>query len=205
MTRSLLETSAPSVEPVTLAQARSQCRLVASGSPPTHPDDDQLEIYIAAARSAAEDFCNRPFVQRSIAWRFDRFDSDNQQLKIPTGQVRSITSISYVDTDGNPQSFTDFTFLPTNLGGILVPDYNFEWPDVRGHLGDVTITFVAGYEDDGASPPDLTANIPVPIKSAILLYTAHLYMNREAVTDGAKNEMPLGVRDLLWPYRIPGL
>lgn len=40
------------------------------------------------------------------------------------------------------------------------------------------------------------------IRAAVLLMAGHLYRNREAVTEGAMHEMPLGARSLLWPHRV---
>ena len=43
-------------EPLTLAQARLQCRIDAEGSPPSHPDDDLLAAFVAVAREQVERF-----------------------------------------------------------------------------------------------------------------------------------------------------
>ena len=40
------------------------------------------------------------------------------------------------------------------------------------------------------------------IKAAILLNLGHLYVNREGVDTVQKQELPLGIRSLLQPYRI---
>lgn len=40
------------------------------------------------------------------------------------------------------------------------------------------------------------------IRAAVLLLAGHLFRNREAVTEDAMNEMPMGARSLLWPHRV---
>lgn len=43
------------------------------------------------------------------------------------------------------------------------------------------------------------------INQAMLLLVAHWYANREAVSESAISEVPLGVRHLLQPYRRMGV
>jgi len=40
------------------------------------------------------------------------------------------------------------------------------------------------------------------VRAAVLLLTAHLYRNREAVTVETARELPLGVTQLLFPHRV---
>lgn len=194
----------PTTEPVTLEQAREHCRLVASGSPPSHPDDGYLTTAITAARTVAENFTGRAFVQTIYEWRFDRFASDDVELYLPVGAGISVDSIEYVDADGNTQTFTDYAFVGTNTGGRLTA--TTAWPDARGNAGDVTVTFTAGYAPTDDSPPDLVANVPASIKHAILFLVGHFYYNRVAVeVDVSPSKVPMTFEHILWPYRIPGL
>lgn len=196
----------PTVEPVTLAEARDHLRLVATGGPAAHPDDDLISRAIAAARRMAENFTNRAFVETTFAWRFDRFMSDDEELTLPIGPAISVESVGYVDLNGDAQTFTDFAFLATDNGGRLAPATDKVWPDVRGSLGDVTITFKAGYAPTNDSPPDYRANVPQDIKNAILLAVGHMYENRSAVVvDSDAVKLPMAFEHILWPYRISGL
>jgi len=190
----------PPVEPVTLAEARNHCRLVATGSPDTHPDDDFLTRVIAAARQHAERWTRRTFVETEFTWSFDSFP--NGRLVLPRDPVLSITSIAYTDTSGNPQTFSDYTTQFTESESVIVPNYGSDWPTARGHLGDVTVTFKAGYAPE-TSPTDYRANVPASIKSAILLLVGHLYEHRSAViTDATVADVKLAYESLLWPHRI---
>lgn len=198
--------TAPTVEPVTLAEAREHCRLVASGSPESHPDDDFLTRAIKAARQMAENFTGRAFVETQYTWRFDRFTSSRIELSLPVGPGRSVDSISYVDDDGTTQTFTDFVLVATDTGGRLAPTTLKSWPDSRGSLGDVTITFKAGYAPTSDSPPDYRANVPADIKNAILFAVGHMYTNRSSVeVDVNPEKVPMAFEHMLWPYRLSGL
>lgn len=201
--------TAPPAEPITLAEARAQCRLVPdqSLSPPAHPDDDQLTSMIAAARQTAEKFMRRAIVETVYEWKFDDFPSrSDQALQIPRNSVISVDSISYTDDNGDTQTFTQFTTLLGPADSVILPAFEQSWPDCRGHLGDVTVTFKAGFAPTDDSPPDYRANVPEDIKSALKLLVAHLYYNRSAVEiDVSPSELPMGVKALLWPYRIVGV
>ena len=50
-----IQRAEPSTEPVTLAEARAHLRLDTFGSPPAHPEDDLISLYISAARQFCED------------------------------------------------------------------------------------------------------------------------------------------------------
>lgn len=196
----------PPVEPVTLAEARSQCRLVASGSPPEHPDDAFLERVIQASRENAESITQRTFIETEFEWSFDSFPDNDDELVLPRDPVLSVESIEYTDENGDSQTLTGFTTQFTESKSIIVPAFNSEWPDARGHLGDVKVTFKAGYQPTADSPPDYVANVPNSIKSAILLMTSHLYEHRSAVVTGvAVNEVKLAYKSLLWPHRLIGI
>lgn len=59
------------------------------------------------------------------------------------------------------------------------------------------------YEDAESMGSDLDGVvINAAIKAAILLNLGHLCVNREGVDTVQKQELPLGIRSLLQPYRI---
>ncbi len=70
------------------------------------------------------------------------------------------------------------------------------WPALE-EGNTVRIRFRAGYGDES----EAAAPLPGPIRSAVLLIVGHLYANREATTERAMVNLPLGVNSLLRPYR----
>jgi len=197
----------PPVEPVTLEEARNHCRLYATGSPESHPDDAFLERAIQAARENAEDFMQRAIIETEYEWSFDQFPHNADQLVLPANPALSVESIAYTDTEGNAQTVTGFVTQLTRAESVVVPAFGQSWPDSRGYLGDVTVTFKAGYAPDAASSPtDYRANVPASIKNAILLLVGHLYENRESVNIGnITSKVPMTFESLLWPHRIVGV
>ena len=69
------------------------------------------------------------------------------------------------------------------------------WPTPGRAANGIEIAFVAGY---GAA----AADVPAPIRQAILLLVAHWHEHREPVAIGdADAPVPPTVSDLLQPYR----
>ena len=182
-------------EPLGLAEAKAHIGV-------TIPDNDILiSGYITAARQYAEGVTRRAFSAQTWDFTLDRFPVN--AIRLPIQPVTSVTSVQYVDTAGNTQTFTEgtspdvakydvFTDGPRTT---IVPKYNLVWPDTRVHPNVVTVRFVAGYS---AFPEDL--------KQALKLLVGHQYENREAVIIGftVVADLPLGVQAFISPYMMRG-
>ena len=66
----------PTVEPITLAEARLHLRLDTFGSPPSHPDDSLVEAIISAARGMAENYLNHSIANREVVLQLNDFGTD---------------------------------------------------------------------------------------------------------------------------------
>jgi uncharacterized phiE125 gp8 family phage protein len=183
----------PSVEPVSVAEAKSHLRVTASD------DDAYIGNLIKAARQRAEGFTKRAIVTQTIQHKRNGFDTE---IVLPMPPVQSITSVQYVDDDGNTQSFTDFqTDLTNNARAVIKPAYDASWPSVRDQFSSVTITYVAGF--GGGDSPDTISNVPEDIRQAILLMVGTMYEYREDNIAGVMvSEIPVPAMDLLRPYRV---
>lgn len=187
----------PLLDPVSLAEAKSHLRVDIG-------DDDGLIVgYILAARVHVEQHLNRALLAQtwdftldygwpSKAWK-------GQRVVLPMSPVISVTSITYVASDGSSQTLDPSQYKVANLDTgetVIVPAYGLSWPSVRQEIAAVAVRFVAGY---GTQP----GSIPEPIRQAMLLLIAHWYENREAVNAGnIISELPLACSALLFPYRI---
>lgn len=190
---------APDVEPVTLDEAKRHCRIESDFT----EDDDLVGAYIAAATSWAEGYCNRYFVLRLVELSLDSFPCG--PLELPGGQVQSVVSVKYRDTDGAEQTW-DPAEYDTDLPGVparLTPGYGYSWPAIRQVIGGIRVRYMAGYAETGESPSDYRANIPRAIRQAVLMLIGSWYEHRESVVVGqTPAEVPHGVESLLWPHRI---
>lgn len=188
--------TAPETEPVSLAEARLHLRLDASGDPASHPDDDLVTALITAARQSLDGrdgWLGRALITQTWELRLDAFPAG---IRLPLPPLRSVTSIKYDDADGVEQTLaTDQYVVTADEPAVIVPAYGVTWPSTRAMPEAVRARFVAGYGD-------AAADVPAPIKAAILLHLGTLYRDRETVNiGGGINEMP-AYANLLAPYRV---
>lgn len=200
----IIQITAPTVEPVTLAEARSHLRLDTDGAPPAHPDDSLVENLISAARQWAEIYTRRIFCQTTWDLFLDRFPSENY-IEIPRPPLISIISLTYTTSDGTEEILTentDFVVDTVSHYGRIVLEYNKTWPtDTLHPKNPIKIRFMAGYAST-ISPADYRENVPQAVKQAILLIVGHLYNQRENAIPGTTiMAIPFGAEYLLNPYR----
>lgn len=152
-----IRSAAPTFEPVTLEQAKTQVRI----SIENIDHDDYLNRLIAQAREQFENDTSVICATGTFTLKLDCFDDDD--IDLPLRPVTAISSITYKDSDGTTQTFSSSKYALSTSGAMpeIVLAYNEVWPSVRGHRDDVTITFVAGYAT--------AADVPEMVKQAILL------------------------------------
>ncbi|HKJ75239.1 MAG TPA: head-tail connector protein [Alphaproteobacteria bacterium] len=201
---SLSRVTAPEIQPVTSAEAKTHLEV----------DDSDWDTLISNAIKAATQhldgasgWLGRAIVQQTWDLKLDAFPA---RITIPLPPLRSITSITYTDPDGDEQTLASSKYQVVGQGGAqqgsIVPAYNESWPETRSIPEAVTVRFVAGYEPTSDSPPDYRANVPQPIKQAILLMVADMYAHREtAIVGAAATTVPVSstVAALLSPYIVP--
>ena len=90
-------TVAPTVEPITLLEAKAQLRIEAAFV----TDDDYINSLISAARGRCESYCNQYFTAQTIAIDYDGFIPVVLELPYPN---LTVTSIVYTDNDYNLQT-----------------------------------------------------------------------------------------------------
>jgi len=192
----------PTVEPVTLAEAKAHLRI-------DHSEEDSLiEALITAAREHIDGkagWLGRALVEQTWELSLTRFPDD--AIRLPLPPLVEVTSVTYVDTAGatQPRSAALYQVLRHDPA-LIVPAYGQAWPSTREMPEAVKVRFRAGYEPGSGSPTDYAENVPRPIKQAILLLVAHWYGNREAAAETrALQPLPFAVMALLAPYRSGGL
>lgn len=193
--------TAPTVEPLSLADAKAQCRIVDSVT----DEDDVIWSLIPAVREWGESFTGRAFLPQTWDIKFDAFPSC---IVLPKPPVSSVTSISYVDTTGATQVLSSSLYtasLPTGpfaSPGTIVPAYGLTWPSTRSVPDAVTVRIVCGYAD--------VETVPKAIVSALKVRLGTLYAYREGIVvgtsvlpipGGAAGAVPID-EYLLWPYKV---
>lgn len=177
--------------PVTLAEVQQHLRLG------TLDANEQAEItmMITTATELAESFCNRAWRSGSSTALFDGFPASETDALIINGDVQSVDSIGYYDTDHASTSYTTFRFINVSGRTKIYPSFGTEWPTDSNDLpGNITVSFTAG--DEGS--------VPSSVKSAILLMVGDLYENREntPIDQGITSvQMSMTAERLLFPYK----
>ncbi len=177
---------APTIEPVTLAEVKDHLRI-------EHTQDDKdIENFIMpAARAWCEVFTCRAFIDQT--WVLKLFGFGTTDIVLPKAPGSSVSSITYLDSNGDSQTWSSSLYTVVNPTGdfaehsYITPAYGEVYPTTRGVPDDVTITFVAGYGTTAAS-------VPVALRQGIRLRCDYEYGSDSASLEAAES--------ILWPYKV---
>lgn len=200
---SLIRTVEPAVLPLTVAEVKANSRVEHSA------EDALIETYLRAATGhldGPDGVLGRALVPQTIKWVLDKFPEDDKPLVIPLPPLIGVTSIAYRDGNSVSQSLSVGTLTKVDGGQMLpssyIPASGTNWPSTDGRMGAVEVVFQCGYEAPDDSPEDLAANVPWPIKEAILLMAEHWYAHRSAVMSDQAYIVPMTVNSLVAPYIV---
>ncbi len=189
----LVRHTAPAATPVSLAEIKDHLRV-------EHNEDDALvALYLEAAVAhldGDEGILGRALVTQTWDQTIDDFPHGDD-LALMLAGVQSVTSITYRDFNGDPQTFAAESYMLRQRHGLtwvhLKDDYT--WPETDDEPGAVTVRFLAGYGDAAA--------VPAALKAALMLHVGHLYENREPVVIGQSVAgLPMAYDALVAPYRV---
>lgn len=162
----------PSVEPVTLTEAKAHLRVDFT------TDDTYITSLITAAREQCEMIARRALITQTLELRLEAWPTGTS-VSLPRSPVQSITSIAYTDDTGaaGTMSSADYLLYAQPDPAVITLKPNKSWPTVSLMPGpSIAIRYVAGY--------GLAAAVPLRYKQACLLLIAHWYENREPVLVG---------------------
>jgi len=189
-------------EPVTLIEARLQCRVdpidsLDSDGNGTHPDDDLLEALITAARQYCENFLGLTLTPKTLEIALDEWPTDDDGIiELPMGPVSSIVSINVGTSSDSLMDPDDYVLDDFSVPNRLVPATT--WTAITAETNTIRIIYTVGY--DGPNSSDGPA-LPKTIVQAMKLLIADWYKHRED-TDAGDERIPNGVLSLLRPHRI---
>jgi uncharacterized phiE125 gp8 family phage protein len=167
----------PASEPVTLNEAKAQCRVDGSDS------DTELNIYIKAARIFVEEYCGIKLVAQTVVLRCSRFCDF---VDLPVAPLSAVTDVKYLDTSGVEQTLDTAVYesVLVGLDPTIRLKVNQTWPAIRCANDAIRVTASAGY-----------STVPEPIRAAILLMVSAWFDNRSV------GPVPEGTTNLLANYR----
>lgn len=193
----------PSVEPITLAEARTFARIDDADT----TQDAWLTMFIAAARRQAENITRRAFVERTYELSLPCWPADGI-IVLPKPPLQRVNAVRYIDRDGDEQTLTASLYQVDTVRepGRIKPSYGNVWPTVRTEdFNTIKIEFVAGYSPVG-SPSDYRAALPETLKTWIAARLSTMYEHRETVVVGTStSELPRNHLDGLLDHLIVSL
>jgi uncharacterized phiE125 gp8 family phage protein len=178
----------PSVEPVSLAEAKTHLRI-------DHDAEDALiTSLIITSRLHVEAALGLALITQGWSLRLDRWPDDDVVV-LPIRPVQSVEAVRVADGDG---AFDDVAAETYSVDGQSNPPRLAPagvWPKPGTAVQGIEIAFSAGYGDQ---PED----VPQPIRQALLMLIAHWYEHREPVAIGTPAaRIPDTISALLSPYR----
>ena len=139
-------------------------------------EDDLLTAIIQAGREHVEDITRRALLTQTWNYYLNSFPCEDY-IKIPFGNLQSITHVKYTDSGGDETTLTENTdyLVETNgdgCGKIVLP-YGESWPSFTAYPSKpIAIRFVCGWT--------AAVSIPTKIRNAVKLICGDLYKNRES-------------------------
>lgn len=170
--------------------------------------DADLRVKLDAAITHVENELKRCLVTSTWEFCLESWPCGNY-IEVPLGNLQSVESIKYTDSNGDEHTMDAGSYrlarvyTPENTttdvqGGRIYLARGSSWPSAVLEAGEpIAIRFVCGWAD--------AANVPVPIKQAILMLASHWNRNRDAVVVGntaavVSSELAIGVQRLTSMY-----
>lgn len=186
----LLLTSGPAVEPVALAEAKAHLRVDDSA------EDTLIASLIVTSRLHVEAAAGLALITQSWSWYLDAWPP-GPALMLPLRPIQSIAAVRLYDEAGAATIIDPATYLLDGAGAPprLVRHGALPWPTPGRIANGIEVAFTAGF---GPAPAD----VPAPVRQAILLLVAHWHEHRSPLEEGTPAApLPTMVSDLLAPYR----
>ncbi|MEN6538697.1 MAG: head-tail connector protein [Mizugakiibacter sp.] len=180
--------TAPSSEPVSLAEAKLHLRVDGSD------DDARITAFISAARHLAEQKTGRAFAPQTWEIVLDAFP---EAFTLYNAPITAVTSLKYIDEAGIEQTLAaeSYQLDKDSLPGYVVPAYGYTWPTPRAQANAVRLRYTCGH---ATSDADLAA-----LKMWMLVAISTWYKHSAATTDGNPGELPRSYLDgLLDRYKL---
>ena len=175
-------TTAPTVEPLTLAEAKVHLRedLTDAGN------DALITSLIVAAREACEHRVGRALMLQSLEATLDAFpaattDNPDAAIELVMPPVIDITSVTYTATDGTSTVLSSgaYELDARREPARLVPAYGTSWPATRDVTAAVRVRYRSGYSTS-ATASVAQAAVPAAIRQWMLLAIGDMYERRTA-------------------------
>ena len=167
--------TAPTVEPVTLTQAKLHCRVDST-------DEDLLfnEIIIPGARDECESFLKRSVMLKTWLATLDAFPDD--AIALPWPNLLEVDSVTYRDPVGTWVTLDPSVYTVGLASSRVTLAAGQSWPAISSEPESVKVTYKAGYATGDATAQ--RAAVPPAIKHWMLLRIGTAYLHRDELIVG---------------------
>jgi uncharacterized phiE125 gp8 family phage protein len=173
--RLLSRITAPTTEPVTLAEAKLYLRVDSSN------EDSLISDLIVAARMSAEKWLGVSLITQT--WKLAYNEYLDNAVHLPMPPIVSVVSVVVVNRDTTTTTISANNYYLNAAKNTLLFDN-----EISGFL--IEITYNAGYGS--------AAQVPHPIKYGILAHIAAMYDERGLI---GQEKLPEQVSNLYSPFR----
>ena len=160
--------------------------------------DSHVSALVLAATKMAEDYTGRALTTQTWEMTLDSFPLyGDRSIWLPRPPLVSVTSITYVDSAGDPQTLDSAEYrVSTHREPAAVEEaYSSTWPTTRTVQEAVKVTFSAGFGADHESVPEV-------LQQAICLVVAYWFGNRGDEERQTSRTLPIAATHLLNMYRV---
>lgn len=172
----LTRTAAP-VELIDAVKLKDHLRI-------THDLEDSVVVEsLRVAGEAVENELSRSLLAQTWVLRLDRFPA--WEMYLPRPPLKTLTSIQYVDIDGNTQvlASSEYTADAFSEPARVEPAHGKSWPSTRDVPNAVVVTYDAGVDDPN--------KVPRLIHHAVKMTAGDLYEHRERSAEEAVRQLDL--------------
>lgn len=186
---SLVMTSPPAAEPVTIADVKAHLRIDGSD------EDILLASLLLTSRLHIETALSLALITQSWTFRLDRWPGE-RCLELPLAPLRAVAEVRVRDAAGTATVVPAESYLVdlASRPARLVWN-NVAPPEPQTPASGIEIDLLAGFGGGADS-------VPAPLKHAILLLAAHWYEHRDPNEIGSTGaRIPDAVSSLINPFR----
>lgn len=186
--------TAPTVEPITLADVQTHLKL--SG------ETTYLTGLIKTARMMIERELNRSLILQTWTGYADRWGCE---LHIPYPPLIAVNSVKYYDLNGTLTTLSSANYWVDNKKqpGEIEYVYDFTPPELQyGRPNAIEVEFTAGFLGSGTDA-DKQAAVPEPLKHGMKVLITDMHEHRgQYVIGNNANKIPHYILDLIHSYKI---
>jgi len=165
-------TVVPTAEPITIAQVKLQCSIATGDT----SRDGIINLLIPAARQAVQTHCGIRLVEQTVKILCDGFRDFE---RVPEAPVKSISAITYIDTDGASQTLpgTVYEARIEGLAPSIALKYNQRWPAIQPGSR-IEVSAVCGF---AAIPADIVSALLLSVSKLMAFSRSDMLKRREVV------------------------